>query len=276
MTTSNIDAKELAEVARVAEVAARASADHVLTGYRGRVGIEHKKSRSDLVTRFDRESEELLKKALAPLGIAVVGEEGGGTAAARTFYVDPLDGTTNFAHGHPFFCVSVGLVENGVPIFGVVVAPALNLVWTGGRDHPAMRAGKACRVSEIAELEDSLLATGFPYDRRTNPNNNFDAFVAIKQKAQAIRRCGAAAIDLCLVADGTYEGYWERKLQSWDVAGGGAILVAAGGKTSSFDGSPLDVTRGHIVASNGRVHEALLGELAKLPSTQATLDAPRP
>jgi myo-inositol-1(or 4)-monophosphatase len=153
-------------------------------------------------------------------------------------------------------------------VFGVVVAPALGITWKGGRDIPSTRADVPCRVSDIADIEDALLATGFPYDRRTNPLNNFDAFIGVKQRCQAIRRCGSAAIDLCLVADGTYDGYWERKLMPWDLAGGAAIVSAAGGRVSSFDGGVADYGKGHIVATNGKVHDALIEELAKHASTR--------
>jgi myo-inositol-1(or 4)-monophosphatase len=265
---SDPSANELASIARVAEAAADEAAKFLMTGYRSHVGIEHKGNHSDLVTKFDRDSEALLKRALAPTGVAVVGEETGGAPADLTLYVDPLDGTTNFAHGHPFFSVSIGLVFKGTPVFGVVVAPALGVRWTGGRDVRATRDGKTCAVSEVASLDDALLATGFPSDRRTNPLNNFDAFVAIKQQAQAIRRCGSAAIDLCFVADGTYDGYWERKLKPWDLAGGAAIVHAAGGTVTAFDGSPLDFSRGHVLASNGKLHPSLVEELGRIPSTR--------
>jgi myo-inositol-1(or 4)-monophosphatase len=258
---------ELADIAKVTTEAARLAGDFLATGYRTHVAFEHKSSRSDLVTRFDRESEELLRKALAPTGIAFVGEETGGATADRMFYVDPLDGTTNYAHGHPMFCVSIGLVENGEPIFGAVCAPALGVLWTGGAGIPAMRNDVAARVSQVAAIEDALLATGFPSDRRVNPLNNFDAFLHMKMRCQAIRRCGAAALDLCFVADGTYEGYWER-VQPWDIAGGAAILHAAGGKTSSMDGTPVSFGRRHVVASNGAIHAALLAELANVESTK--------
>ena len=121
-------------------------------------------------------------------------------------------------------------------------------------------------TSRNASFEDSLLATGFPYDRRTSPDNNFDAFVAIKRRCQAVRRCGSAALDLCLVADGTYEGYWEKKLKPWDVAAGIALVEAAGGRVTNFEGvwDEGSITAGHVVASNGAIHETLLAELAKV------------
>jgi myo-inositol-1(or 4)-monophosphatase len=121
-------------------------------------------------------------------------------------------------------------------------------------------------------FDDALLATGFPYDRRTSPDNNFDAFVAIKKRCQAVRRCGSAALDLCLVADGTYEGYWERKLRPWDIAGGIAVVRGAGGRVTDFDGGDDFVASGHVIATNGHIHAALIAELARvgpIPSPQA-------
>ncbi len=253
---------ELAEIAKIATAAAREAGDFLMTGHRTNVTIEHKSSRTDLVTKFDRESEALLKKALAKTGVAVVGEETGGAAAPRMFFVDPLDGTTNYAHGHPWFSVSVGLVENGEPVFGVVHAPALGITWTGGVGIPAMRNDAPARVSGIAALEDACLATGFPSDRHTNPAlANFTEFLHMKARVQAIRRCGSAALDMCLVADGTYEGYWEL-VHPWDMAGGAAIVRAAGGNVTSLDGSPMRFARNHVLATNGKLHDALVRELA--------------
>ncbi len=247
--------------------AARAAAALVETGWRKRPAADHKRARVDLVTRFDRDSEALLREQLTrTTPFPVVGEEAGGQRAAGndapTWYVDPLDGTTNFVHGHPFWCVSVGLVAGDRPLLGVVVAPCLRLEWTGAAGL-ASRNGEPCRVSDVGDLDGALLATGFPYDRRTSPDNNFDAFVAIKKKCQAIRRCGAAAIDLCLVADGTYDGYWEKKLGPWDVAAGSAIVLSAGGRLSDYVGRPVDVTRGSVVATNGAIHEELVRELQR-------------
>jgi myo-inositol-1(or 4)-monophosphatase len=249
-----------------------------MSGFRKRPPAEHKGA-VELVTDFDRASEALLRERLGGLGrYAVVGEEAGasgaGDASAPTFFVDPLDGTTNFVHGHPFFCVSIGLVDaHGTPVLGAVVAPALGLTFTGWVADDGARAslrrtangeGEPCRPSAIGAFEDALLATGFPYDRATSPDNNFDAFVAIKKRCQAVRRCGSAALDLCLVADGTYEGYWERKLKPWDVAGGAAVVLAAGGRVTDFDDGPGFMASGHVVATNGRVHGELVAELARV------------
>jgi myo-inositol-1(or 4)-monophosphatase len=158
--------------------------------------------------------------------------------------------------------VSVGLVQRGLPVLGAVVAPALATEWVGVAGVWATRNGAACEVSHVTTFDDALLATGFPYDRRTSPDNNFDAFVAIKKRAQAVRRCGSAAIDLCLVADGTYDGYWEKKLQTWDLAAGAAIVLGAGGRISRYDGEVVDVTGGELVATNGNVHDELVRALA--------------
>jgi myo-inositol-1(or 4)-monophosphatase len=245
--------------------AARAAAALVQTGWRTRPVADHKRARVDLVTRFDRESERLLREMLACTPFPFVGEEEGGErargAGEATWYVDPLDGTTNFVHGHPFWCVSIGLLAGASPLLGVVVAPSLQMEWTGIAGGRSTRNGELCRVSDTRELDEALIATGFPYDRRSSPDNNFDVFVAIKKKAQAVRRCGSAAIDLCIVADGTYDGYWEKKLGPWDVAGGSAIVLAAGGRISDYAGRPVDVTEGNVVATNGRIHDALVEEL---------------
>jgi myo-inositol-1(or 4)-monophosphatase len=245
---------------------ARQAGELVKKGHRTHPKIAHKGT-VDLVTPYDVASERFIKDALSrktPFG--VVGEEQGGKVETATWYVDPIDGTTNFVHGHPFYCVSIGLVVAGRPVLGAVVAPSLAIEWSGGVGLGATRNGEPCTVSGAVALEDALLATGFPYDRKTSPDNNFDAFVAIKQRCQAVRRCGAAAIDLCFVADSTYDGYWERKLKPWDLAAGVAIVEAAGGQVSGFDGGLPDVITGNIIASNGAIHAVLVAELGRVPS----------
>jgi myo-inositol-1(or 4)-monophosphatase len=262
---------DLSTLLPVALDAAREAAALVEKGWRKRPATEHKRARIDLVTCFDRDSEALLREKLGrTTPFPVVGEEAGGARAvgaqAATWYVDPLDGTTNFVHGHPFWCVSIGLIAGMTPVLGVVVAPSLRVEWTGIAGGKAERNGETCSVSDVALLDDALLATGFPYDRRTSKDNNFDAFVAIKKKAQAVRRCGSAAIDLCLVADGTYDGYWEMKLGPWDVAAGTAIVLAGGGRISDYAGREADVTRGSVVATNGRIHDELVQALGAFAS----------
>jgi myo-inositol-1(or 4)-monophosphatase len=256
------------DLAALALDAARESAKRVMAGFRKHPVIEHKGA-IDLVTSYDRDSERYLRERLgAGAPFAIVGEEEGGAKATEeggaTWYVDPLDGTTNFCHGHPFFCVSVGLFVGHEPVLGAVVAPALNLEWTGVVGAGATRNGEPCTVSQVQLFGDALLATGFPYDRRTSRENNFDAFVAIKKQVQAVRRCGSAAIDLCFVGDGTYDGYWERKLKPWDLAAGAAIVRAAGGRVTTFEGDERDVITGNLVATNSRFHGALVDALAQV------------
>jgi myo-inositol-1(or 4)-monophosphatase len=284
--------EDLAAAIPVVRKAATEAARLVLTGFRQRLVVEHKGA-IDLVTKFDRESEGLLRERLGDaFGVPIVGEEAGGQAPASgpVFYVDPLDGTTNFVHGHPFWCVSIGLVVDGAPVLGFVLSPPLGLEWSGwiaasGERSATRRAAtngilddethethetretmsktteSPCSVSSHANLADAMLATGFPYDRRTSPENNFAEFTGIKRRCQAVRRCGSAAMDLCLVADGTYDGYWEQKLSPWDIAGGIALVRAAGGRVTDYDGAPPDLGRGKVVATNGPLHDALLTEL---------------
>ena len=256
-----LSAQDEEELLAIAVKAARDAAAILEPGWRKHPTAFHK-GKVDLVTEFDRASERFLREALAPTGIPFVGEEMGGERAkgedAPTWYVDPLDGTTNFVHGHPFYCVSIGLVVGQKARLGVVNAPALRCEWQARVGDKALRNGDICTVSETAELGDALLATGFPYDRMTSEDNNFDAFVAMKRRAQAVRRCGSAALDLCFVGDGTYDGYWEKKLKPWDIAGGIAVVLAASGHVSSFAGTHCDPALGQVVASNRLVHAEIL------------------
>ena len=267
---------DLTHLIEVARSAADEAAKLVMAGFRQGVAVEHKHA-NDLVTQYDRASEALLRKRLtADLPYAVVGEEAGGALADGVgLYVDPIDGTTNFVHGHPWWCISIGLVAHGVPVAGYVLAPVLGLAWFGWvtpEAHAAVRrtlggtyvaaADAPCRVTSVDTIAEAYLATGFPYDRRTSADDNFRAFTHIKKKCQAIRRCGSAAIDCCLVADGTYDGYWERKVQPYDVAGGAAIVRAAGGRVTDFDGGAHFFESSRVVVTNGALHTALLAELA--------------
>ncbi|MFI5309281.1 MAG: inositol monophosphatase family protein [Polyangiales bacterium] len=254
---------ELEQLTRIALGVAEEAAQLVLRGYRTAVAASEK-ARSDLVTEHDIASERLIRQRLHERtpGLAVVGEEEGGTADGPTWYCDPIDGTTNFVHGHPFYCVSLGLMERGVPLLGAVVAPSLHMSWHGYVGGGAFRGGIPCRVSTTAALRNALLGTGFhPKSQRKPPHDNLSSFAALLPEARGIRRCGSAALDLCMVADGTYDAYWERALSSWDAAGGAALVLAAGGRITNLRGGPVDLSIGHLVASNGLVHDALLALL---------------
>jgi len=249
------------ELAQIAFDVAREAAQLLYAGFR-KAPLAVEKGRADLVTEYDFASERLIRQRLAERTpeLAIVGEEQGGAPAPGnelTWYCDPLDGTTNFAHGHFFFCVSLGVAEAGLPIAGAVVAPALGTHWRAFRGGPALRNDVPCRVSETRELRQALVATGFPSDRGDAATNNFSAFTRVKPLVRGIRRCGSAAIDLCLVADGTYDAYWERRLNAWDLMAGSALVLAAGGRLSALDGTPPDLSVGHVLASNGRIHDDL-------------------
>jgi myo-inositol-1(or 4)-monophosphatase len=247
---------------------ARGAGALVMGGYRKGSSIT-KKGAIDLVTEFDLASEAYIANELARSfrHIAVVGEEGQGKRSVERadeqlrFFVDPIDGTTNFAHGHPFFCVSLGLCRGSSPLAGVIYAPALGVCWTGSVETGAQRNGEPCSVSERSPLIDSLIATGFGYSVVGARDDNVDEFRQVQARSRGVRRCGAAALDLALVADGTYDAYWEFMLQPWDVAAGAALVKAAGGTVTDFHGRDVDVLSGAVVASNGHVQRELLGVL---------------
>jgi myo-inositol-1(or 4)-monophosphatase len=246
---------------------AREAGDIVMQGYRHGATVT-KKGAIDLVTEFDLASEAHIIAQLSRVypELVVIGEEGQAQRAESratgglVCFVDPIDGTTNFAHGHPFFCVSLGICCAGVPLSGVVLAPALGLTWTGRAGAGATRNAEPCHVSGCQQLGNALCATGFGYQVVGAEDDNLREFAAVQSHVRGVRRCGAAAIDLALVADGTYDAYWEFMLQPWDMAAGCALVLAAGGRVSAFDEGPLDVRNGACLASNGHVH----GSLARL------------
>lgn len=248
---------------------AREAGELTREGYRRlKSGTEvRKKGAFDLVTEYDLRSEAHIVKELGRVfpSVEVVGEEAQGKIAvahgaanALRFFVDPIDGTTNFAHGHPFYCVSIGLCEGTRPVAGVIYAPVLEVCWSGAVGSGVRRNGEACKVSDCSELSEALCATGFGYDVAGKADDNVPEFGAVLGKSRGIRRCGAAALDLALVADGTYDAYWEFLLQPWDMAAGAALVLAAGGKATGFGGQELNVLEGAVVAtSTTRLSEAL-------------------
>jgi myo-inositol-1(or 4)-monophosphatase len=254
MTLANRE--QLTRIAlEVAEEAARLVHGAYRTAFR-----TSEKGRADLVTEYDVKSERLIRDRLARLtpDLPVVGEEEGGQARGPTWFCDPIDGTTNFVHGHPFFCVSIGLIEDGEALLGAVVAPALDLRFSGFVGGGAFRNHEPCHVSDTRSVGDALLATGFhPGYAGQALHDNVASFERVLRAARGIRRCGSAALDLCLTADGTYDAYWERPLNAWDVAGGAAIVLAAGGRITDLVGGPPDLAKGHIIASNGHIHDEL-------------------
>lgn len=258
------------EILSTARKVAQDAAAIALSGYRADPEIK-KKGTIDLLTKYDLAAEKSIREGLAAAfpDHEIVGEEGEDQTSGERpiWYVDPIDGTTNFAHGHPFFCVSMALWAQGVGQVGIVVAPALDVTWEAARGHGAYRNGEPCRVSTRNALVDALCATGFPYDRWTNPDNNLREHAAFLNCTRGIRRCGSAAIDLCLVAEGTYDIYWEQRLNPWDMCAGALIIEEAGGQLSDYEGQPADPRRGRLVATNGVLHDAALEVLRKARST---------
>lgn len=248
-------------LAPAAEIAKEAGAI-LMQGWRRGPEVR-KKGAIDLVTDFDLRSEELLRRRMSDTfpDHALVAEEGAEGDEPREdfiWYVDPLDGTTNFAHGHFVFAVSLGLAFRGRPVLGVVHAPAIATTWVGAVGLGCTRNGEPCRTTGTEALSEALIATGFPYDRAVSPENNLRETNHILPRIQGLRRCGAAAVDLALVADGTYDGYWEQKLKPWDLCAGMALVWAAGGRVTDYEGGEPDVRSGRLVATNGPLHDALL------------------
>jgi myo-inositol-1(or 4)-monophosphatase len=269
---------DLPTLTQIALEVARSAAQLVRVGHRSHPHVERKQSYADLVTRFDLESEQHIRALLKERTpqIPIVGEEQGGSADERpTWFCDPIDGTVNFAHGHAYFAVSIGLMQRGEPLLGAVVAPALGSEWHGFVGGGAFRNGQPCTVSDTRGLADSLIGTGFSPVMRQHghPEDNIAAFCRVSPHVRDLRRCGSAALDLCMVADGTYDAYWERRLSAWDVAAGAALVLAAGGKLSSLTGGPYDLERGYILASNPHIHAALVPLLERdgAPTVTAAL-----
>jgi myo-inositol-1(or 4)-monophosphatase len=232
--------------------------------------IEYKGD-ADLVTAADRASEALIRERIAKQFPShdVLGEEQGlnDRGSEYRWYVDPLDGTTNFAHGYPVFAVSMALEHRskagGKRVAGVVYDPTRDEMFSAALGHGAELNGKPIQVSKAAQLKECLLATGFPsHKRHKNPNIHF--YHQITLRTHGVRRAGSAALDLCCVASGRFDGFWEFNLNPWDTAAGVLIVEEAGGRVSRFDGSSFLLDSRETLASNGIVHEALLHEFSEI------------
>jgi myo-inositol-1(or 4)-monophosphatase len=245
---------------------AREAGKLLMDYFQQRVKIEYKGD-ADLVTEADRNSEKLILSRIRAQWPAheVIGEEGARieTGGDYRWYVDPLDGTTNFAHGFPVFCVSLGLTFQGKRVAAVVYDPTRDELFAAERGKGAVLNGQAIAVSKIAKLAQSLVGTGFPsHKRHKNPNIYF--YHQLTLRSHGVRRAGSAALDLASVASGRLEGFWEFNLNAWDTAAGILIVEEAGGAVTGVNGQALEVTDRDVVATNGMIHSELLHEFGEI------------
>jgi myo-inositol-1(or 4)-monophosphatase len=222
--------------------------------------VRKKTAQGDLVSSADLEAEReilsMLRRAFP--GASMVAEESGGShESGAAFYVDPVDGTLNFVHGVPFFAVSIGCWIDGVAAAGVVLNPLNGDLYTATRGAGARKNGKLIGVSSAPLLADSLVATGWPYDR-THRARLFSEMNRVYMESQELRSFGCASLGFCLVAEGAFDGYWEWDLKPWDMAAGALIVTEAGGTVTSLSGGQFDLSSGKVAVSNGRIHAELV------------------
>jgi myo-inositol-1(or 4)-monophosphatase len=245
----------------------------VLQSFWGKLENVQEKTPGNLVTEADTASErmvlDILKTAFPEHRI--LAEESGASGEITSSYVwavDPLDGTTNYAHHFPVFSVSIGLLFEGQPIVGVVYNPITDELFTAGLGLGAFLTqngqSQSIRVSKTKQVADSLLATGFAYDRREVKDNNYAEFCHFTQVTQGVRRLGSAALDLAYVAAGRFDGYWERGLSPWDMVAGIVLVLEAGGQVSGYDQSAINIASGRVLATNGLLHEAMSQTLSRI------------
>ena len=256
---SGLSALEVA--VRVAEGAGQI----LLSRFHGDKEVSYK-GRANLVSDVDKLSERQIIAALSlefP-GVGFLAEESEAVASTTgyTWVIDPLDGTTNYAHQFPMFSVSVGFEQDGKMLCGAVYDPVRDEMFTGSRVKGAFLNGEPILVSDVSSLSEGLLLTGFPYDFREKVERALDLFRSMLVASQAVRRAGSAALDLCYIACGRADGFWELELSPWDTAAGLVIAEEAGGRVSNFDGGPFSIYSREILSSNGSIHEAMLSALA--------------
>ena len=247
----------------------------ILQDYWGQLeAIEEKGRPGDLVTEADKAAEAAILKVLrrhVP-DHPILAEESGqidNTASDYLWAIDPLDGTTNYAHQYPVAAVSVGLLIEGVPQVGAIFDPFRQELFRAATGLGATRDRRPIQVSKTAELSKSILVSGFAYDRRETSDNNYAEFCHLTHQTQGVRRSGSAALDLAYVACGRFDGYWERGLSAWDMAAGIVLVREAGGQVTAYDQSPLVIPSGRILATNQHIHSALSAELLQVSAASA-------
>ncbi len=250
----------------VEEIARRAG-EILRAGFEREHQVEHK-GVVDLVTEVDHQSEAFLLAKIHRRfpGSSILSEEAGNLAGdeEHLWYIDPLDGTVNYAHGVPIFCVSIGYAHRGVTTLGVVYDPLRDEAFTAERGRGARLNGRSIHVSDACELKDSLLVTGFPYDTWNSPRNNLEYFGRFARVTQGVRRLGSAALDLCYVAAGRFDGFWEISIQPWDIAAAGLIAEEAGAAVTNIHGAPDYISPPQsILAAPPVLHPKMLAVLQK-------------
>jgi myo-inositol-1(or 4)-monophosphatase len=245
-------------------IAAACNGGNVLKTHFGRLRAVKKKGAIDLVTEADIQSEEAIIDTIAKAfpKHAILAEESGNQAGSGgRWIIDPLDGTTNFAHNLPVFCVSIAFAVDEEIKAGFVLAPLLGELFVAVKNQGAQLNGAPVSVSTTRKLTDSLLVTGFPYDQQTIFAALMERFGACLAAAQGVRRLGSAALDLCYVASGRFDGFWEQHLKPWDTAAGFLVATEAGARTTVFSGAPYSIDQDEIVSTNGVIHDELLNIL---------------
>jgi myo-inositol-1(or 4)-monophosphatase len=279
LTASGLVTVEEEWLLAVARRAADAGAEALMGHYGELEHIREKGRAGDLVTEADLAAEKAVLAVLTEMTpqLGVLAEESGRSdrRSDLEWCVDPLDGTTNFAHGFPFFATSVGLTWRGTPLLGALAAPALGQTFWAAPGLGSWCNDQRLAVSDCADLGDSLLATGFAYDRHTRLDNNYAEFCWFTHRTRGVRRPGAAALDLAYVAAGRLDGYWERGLSPWDLAAGVVLVEQAGGMVSAYDGRRLELAEGRLIASAPGLHRQLVEGLAQVrPLAGASFGAP--
>jgi myo-inositol-1(or 4)-monophosphatase len=268
---------DLSFILETAEAAARAAGALLLDGFDREKEIQTKSSAVDFVTQFDLAAEALILDRLRTAfpDHSFIGEEGTDEVGSQPYvwYIDPLDGTNNYSHGFPVFCVSLALYDRQQPLVAVIYDPMHDECFSAIAGRGAWVRGrggvKPLRVSAATTLVSSLLATGFPYDAHTSPLDNAAYVARFVKRAFGLRRAGSAALDMAYVAAGRLDGYWEFKVSAWDVAAGILLVREAGGVVTQIDGRPLELTRQlHILASNSHIHDAMLTVIRETPGTE--------
>ncbi len=268
--TTNSTPPETAKLFQIAWEAAHAGGALIRDNWQRPKEIAYKGA-IDLVTSVDRDAERCIVNILRENfpDHSILAEEETDVAGSHENYrwiIDPLDGTTNFAHSYPQFCVAIALEHQQDMLLGVVYDPIRRECFSAIRGQGAKLNGQAIHVSAITDLDRALLATGFPYDQRDNADFYLNFFKAFMTRSQGIRRAGSAALDLCYVACGRLDGFWELKLRPWDTAAGSLIVKESGGRISDFSGNDFSIHGNETMASNGTIHSAMIDIMQEIHS----------